>query len=238
MLAVPFYFRIVNPRRFFRNIAYLRHRAHWRLVLNLLSLPGVGRLAVTALRLVQKVSVQKVSGTIGAGADAEVVDDFADWADDLWRQHCSHYGLCAVRDTSLLRAIYPAAKRDFIRLKVTDRGRPIGWALLLDHPLSGHKHFGDMRLGSLVDCFAAPADAFRVAACVRDWLEGRGVDLIVSNQSHRAWRRALESAGFLHGPSNFLFATSRPLSERLDRDGVALADVHINRGDGDGPIHL
>jgi len=61
------------------------------------------------------------------------------------------------------------------------------------------------------------------------------VDLIISNQSHRAWRRALSEAGFLRGPSSWLFAPSPALAAlvvAVDPRGDA---VHLNRGDGDWP---
>jgi hypothetical protein len=61
-------------------------------------------------------------------------------------------------------------------------------------------------------------------------LEQRGVDLIISNQSHAAWSQALLDAGFRTGPSNYLVALS-PALAKADQ-------FHFNRGDGDGPIHL
>ena len=67
-------------------------------------------------------------------------------------------------------------------------------------------------------------------------LEQRGVDLIVSNQLHAAWSRALLESGFRTGPSNYLFALSPALAEAAG--GANHDQFHINRGDGDGPIHL
>ena len=43
---------------------------------------------------------------------------------------------------------------------------------------------------------------------------------------------------FIEGPSNFIFASSRELSNKLVED-IRLKDcMHITRGDGDGPINL
>ena len=168
----------------------------------------------------------------------ELVDEFQDWTDDLWNACCGQYGLCAVRDRAALQVLYPRDERKFIRLKVLRDGRPIGWAVLLDTQLSGHKHFGAMRLGSIVDGFAAPADAACVVCRSRAFLENQGVDLIVSNQSHTAWCQALRRCGFLGGPSNFVFASSKKLTELLASRGVGDREIHLNRGDGDGPVHL
>ena len=117
-------------------------------------------------------------------------------------------------------------------------GRIIGWAVLLNNRWFNHKQFGRMRLGSIADCFAAPADASEVIACATHFLESRGVELIVGNRSHAAWRRAMKEAGFFSGPSNFHFAASKPLTAMLQSAAVEFADMHWTRGDGDGPINL
>ena len=78
----------------------------------------------------------------------------------------------------------------------------------------------------------------RSSAQAREYLESQGVDLIVSNQSHAAWRRGFRQAGFLRGPSNFIFASSRELTRLLRGKGVRNEDLHFNRGDGDGPNNL
>jgi hypothetical protein len=93
-----------------------------------------------------------------------------------------------------------------------------------------------MRVGTIVDCLGPPdcaAGIIRAAAMV---LEQRGVDLIVSNQLHAAWSRALLESGFREGPSNYLFALSPAFVEASG--GGRHDQFHINRGDGDGPIHL
>jgi hypothetical protein len=69
-------------------------------------------------------------------------------------------------------------------------------------------------------------------------LAGRGVDLIVSNQSARCWRDGLRRESFLEGPSGFLFGLSPSLSQRVAFTERSLPECHLNRGDGDGPINL
>src|SRR5205085_292365 len=100
------------------------------------------------------------------------------------------------------------------------------------------KYFGNMRVGSVVDVLAAPEDAPKVIAAATQVLDDRGPDLLLSNQSHPAWISALKSAGFIEGPSNYIFATSGPLTELLVKFDPAGAEIHLARGDGDGPIHL
>jgi len=121
---------------------------------------------------------------------------------------------------------------------VFDGGRVAGWVVLLDTAMRDHKHFGNMRVGSIVDCLASPEDANHVIVAAAAWLEQRGVDLMVSNQNHPAWCRALRSAGFVAGPSNFYFITSMELTKLLNEVDATGVGIHLNRGDGEGPIHL
>jgi hypothetical protein len=233
MFSVPLLFRIVRPGAFLRNTASLRRRAAGRCLCNLLAMTGLGWLGVRAVQSVGRRPVPRNPAVI-----AEPVDDFSTWADDLWQQCRSQYAMTAVRDAETLRILYPKEDSRFIRLKIGEGSRPIGWAVLLNTPVCNHKHFGNMRLGSIVDCLAAPEDAAEVVGAARECLESRGAELIVSNQSHAAWRRGFQRAGFLDGPSNFLFASSPKLTELLRQSGTENEDLHFNRGDGDGPIHL
>ena len=69
-------------------------------------------------------------------------------------------------------------------------------------------------------------------------LKKKGVDLIISNQSHILWKNAFKMNSFINGPSNFIFASSKELSDKL-KDNINLKDhIHLTRGDGDGPINL
>jgi hypothetical protein len=95
-----------------------------------------------------------------------------------------------------------------------------------------------MRVGTLVDCFAVPRGEPEVVAAALDHLRAGGADVIVSNQSHRGWGRALTEAGFLRGPSNFIFAAAPALAARLQPFAATCETVHLTRGDGDGPINL
>jgi hypothetical protein len=93
-----------------------------------------------------------------------------------------------------------------------------------------------MRVGTIVDCLAPPESATDIIQASASVLEERSVDLIVSNQLHGAWSRALLESGFRNGPSNYLFALSPAFAETAG--GANHDHFHINRGDGDGPIHL
>ncbi len=233
LFSVPFFFSIVRPYRVLRQITHLRKSFARRCFLDAIALSGLGWAAVKALR-----AVRYRQRPVAPDVDVETVDEFSDWVDPLWDACKADYGMSAVRDGQTLRILYPKEKEHFIRLRVTRGGKTIGWAVLLNTQLSAHRHFGDMRLGSIVDGFSAAADAVHVAGAAAALLRKQNVDLIVSNQAHSAWCAALDGCGFMRGPSNFLFAASKELTRRLEKAGVKDDDIHMTRGDGDGPINL
>ena len=223
LAAVPFYFKVVHAARFLRNIQPLRTTPLRRAASAVAASSGIGHIAI---RFMQP--------DLAPPADVHVVPEFAGWADELWARCHREYSMAGVRDASTLNVLYPPASARFIKVRVGSRG----WAVLLDTQMQRHKYFGDMRVGTIADCFAAPADAAAVTAAATSVLRARGVDLIVSNQSSAAWCDALARNGYRAGPSNFVFAASKKLAALLEPFDETIKSVHLTRGDGDGPIHL
>jgi len=227
LTLVPFYFRVVHPYTFLLEMQVLRE-SQWRAVLmNAAAVTGTGWLAIKF--------AQGVAGLRGHPGHflAEEVTEFSEWAGDLWTKARDAVSIGSVRDANTLRVLYPASDRYLTRVRVSRDGAAIGWAVVGERREDTQK-FGDMRVGSLIDCWAAPNDAAAVVRAAARALEKRGADLIVSNQSHHAWRRALENAGFLKGPSNFVFAASKKLTELLQPFDENRRSFHITRADGDG----
>lgn len=233
IFEAPFYFFVAKPFRFLRQIRPLRSNLVKTAAAEAGAWSGTGWLAIRTLQALRR---RRSAG--GSDVTAEAVCDFGDWADQLWEGCHQNYSLVALRNRETLNILYPKENPKFRRLVVRRDGKPLGWAVLLDTAMRDHKYFGDLRLGSIVDCFADPEHAAIVASKALADLQTRGVDLIVSNQSHQAWGNALRMAGFLEGPSNFLFAASPQLAARLDPFDANQSQLHFNRGDGDGPIHL
>ena len=157
LMPVPFFFRIARPFPFLRNIVYLRRNPVLRVLLNLFAFSGLGWLGIRALHGLAARRQWPSKGT-----SYELVEEFGPWADALWEACKGEYGLCAVRDTETLRILYPKEDARFVRLRVRRHGRIVGWAVLLNNRWFNHKQFGGMRLGSIADCFGAPADADEV----------------------------------------------------------------------------
>jgi hypothetical protein len=224
---VPFYFFVNRPFRFLRGIRVLRSDAWGSLALDIAAWSGLGW--VTA-RMAQWVARRSAPEEV----TIENIQAFSNWADELWDECKPHYSFLAVRDSATLRLLYPEYSERFLCRRVRRNGKPVGWFIALDSTMQGHKQFGNLRVGSIADALARPEDAEAVIHAAAGFLRARGVDLIVSNQMHPAWGAALRSAGFLKAPSNFVLAVSPKLKEYCgDASGI-----HINRGDGDGPIHL
>jgi hypothetical protein len=230
---IPFFFKVRHGFHFCRDIQYLRKSTLRRLALDAAAFTGI---ASAGAKLAAVVMTSRRSADVSPAA--EQVGEFASWADDLWQACQYRYSMIGVRDAQVLNILYPPESSKFLKLKVLDAGNVVGWAVMLDTAMSGSKYFGNLRVGSVVDCLALPKHAEKVVRAAASVLENRGVDLLLSNQIHPAWSRALKRAGFFEGPSNFLFLTSPPLTELLDQVDPAGAGIHINRGDGDGPIHL
>jgi hypothetical protein len=168
----------------------------------------------------------------------EEVNDFSDWSDQLWKVCKDKYSMIAIRDSQTLNILYPSSNQRFIRLKVMENQQVVGWAVVLNTQMSNHKHFGNLRVGSIVDTLALPDNAFPVVRSATRFLERAGVDIIVSNHSHITWCSAFKDAGFISGPSNFIFAASKELAQLLHPFELSTKEFHLNRGDGGGPIHL
>ena len=233
LCSAPFYFEVNRATRFFRNITPFRRTKSRRVLVDILALSGLGLIGVKIIQNISKNRIIRKNSII-----VEEVDGFLHWSEELWNVCKGDYSMIAVRDSSTLNILYPRESNKFIRLKMLQHDQVIGWAVVLDTQMQNHNYFGNMRVGSVVDCLALPKNASGIILGATRFLEARGVDLIVSNQFHSSWCQALRDSGYIRGPSNFIFAASKKLRELLHPFDVVSKDIHMNRGDGDGPIHL
>ena len=221
---VPFYFRIVHPHRFLRQMQVLRQPAWKRWLMDLGAYSGAGWLAVTAAQSVKR---------LGARFDkfeSAVVDEFPEWTDGLWLEAKDEYELTSVRDRPTITRLHPSGDQNLTKLCVSRHGKPLGWAVVGERRKD--PKYGSLRVGSVVDCWARSENAAPVMLAATQALQRQGMDLIVSNQSHKRWCQALEGCGFLPAESNFVFATSKKHSALLQQWEVS--DSHLTRANGDG----
>jgi hypothetical protein len=220
---VFFYFRVVHPYRFLRQMNALRQLPARRWLMDLGAFSGAGWAAIAAAQ-----SAKRLLGRIAPFEVAEV-DEFPAWTDPLWLEAKGAYRLASVRDHATLSRLYPPRDQPLTKLCVSQQGKPIGWAVVGERRKD--PKYGSLRVGSIVDCWANPEDAAPVMLAATQTLERQGMDLILSNQSHQQWCRALEQCGFFQAESNFVFAISKKHSALLQGE---LSDFHLNRANGDG----
>lgn len=235
-VLVPFLFRVTRGKGFLRNINVLRTNASRRLAADVLAYSGLGGLALRPMHAaLTRPSLARFTYV------ADEVHGFDAWADAVWEEARPAYTLVANRSASELELLYPRDKEKFIRVRVSRAGKPVGWAVMFATQMTKHKQFGAMKLGTIIDCLAVPGHEGAVVRAATRALRKRKVDLVATNQLHHAWVTAFKHAGFLTGPSNYVFASSKKLTAAIAPWGDAELPnscVHITRGDGDGPIHL
>jgi hypothetical protein len=137
-------------------------------------------------------------------------------ANTLWEHTRDDYAFIARRDADMLNASYPATM-PVIRLRLRRAGVDIGWAVVRRREVSedGSGPFGRLRVGLIADALAAPPELGGALAAADRFLSTRGVDLIVSNQTHGACGNAFRALGYLSAPSQFAFYCSPKMSELL-----------------------
>jgi hypothetical protein len=230
MVGTPFYFRCVHPRTVVQNLSFLRKRRSRRIMLDVVAWSS----AWTGITALQRLRTR----TPTDAATVSTVLDFGDWADDLWERARGTYSALSVRNLRLLRIRYPANDTRFIRMAIYRKSELCGWAVGLATTMHDHRHFGNLRVGTIVDCLAVPGNEHIVVDAAANVLEEHGTDLIVSNQSHRSWCTAFERAGFLSGPTNRFFTPSPELARLLEPFEQKFPLTHLTRGDAAGPVHL
>jgi hypothetical protein len=229
---VPLFFRIVNPSRFLENMQTLRSSIARTLLMDIAAYSGAGWAGTKLLQSYRALRAPRALATECTEVASFELAGVAESVQSLWEQAQPTCSFTAVRDAEALRILYPPAQTHLRRVLVKRDGVAIGWAVVGERRKDAK--YGDMRVGSVVDCFALPGELFSVVRCATQMLERHGFDLILSNQSHRAWGEAFKAAGYLPGPSNFIFAASKKLEELLAPFEETRPRMHLTRADGDG----
>ncbi len=224
LVEVPLYLKVRNGFRFALLTPPLRKTRARAALMNAVAWSGAGW-----------VGARLLHGLLGwrtwrrHDVDVEVFDEFGGWADELWKSSKAHYSFIAARDSRTLNTLYADSRGGFLKLKVSRRGRLLGWAVLSDGVMPDNRYTGVMRVGIIRDGLAAPADAAEVVRAVSAVLERRAVDVIVSNQSHPAWCDGLSRSGFVRGPSNYVTAFSPKMTARVEAVDPEFQYIHLNR---------
>jgi hypothetical protein len=217
----PFRFRIRHAGRFFRQVSAVRSTPARRAAADLLAATGLGWLAARALHWRSLLP--------GPGGEVRTEDRFGDWAEEIWERTRDEFCWIAERTAPVLRELYPPAGHCRI-VRV-----PGAWAVTWMTEMRGNAHFGDLRLGTVLDCLAGPGQAEAVARAAAATLEEQGADLIVTNQTAEFMLEGFRRAGFHAGPSNYGLSVSPALLQVIN---AKAGPWHMTRGDGDGRVNL
>ena len=231
---VPFFFKVCNPLPFLKNIKYLKNTKLKSFIIMLAANSGLGWLSIKFFFLIFSlfyIRLKKEPYII-----AEEIEVFDQDLNSVWESAKQYSSFIAVRNYKYLKTLY--SDKRFIKLKFFDNKKTVGWSISLCTQLDDHKQFGHMKLGSIVDCLSLKDYEKSIIRKTSEMLEKKGVDLIVSNQSHIFWKNAFKMNSFINGPSNFIFASSKVLSDKLMNNIESKDHIHLTRGDGDGPTNL
>ena len=226
---VPFFFKIIHPYIFLKNIRYLRNTKLKLIFIEILTISGLGWLGIKFISLLHYIlnfSKKKKELDI---IEIKTVDKSFD---NLWEEVKDLNSFIAVRNNKYLNELYSSDR--FIKLKFSHNNKVVGWSISLCTKLNEHKQFGSMKLGSIVDCLCLKNYEIEIINKTTEALKKKGSNLIVSNQSHISWQNAFKKNIFIRGVSNFIFASSKSLNNKIKNKKF----IHITRGDGDGPINL
>lgn len=226
----PFLFRVRHAAAFLRQIQLLRASRWRRYAAALLAFSGAGALGMAALqRRAWRAAARRV--------ELDPIEEFGPWADALWDRLKDQHAVCAVRNAAVLNQLYPPGG-GFYKVRAAVGAETVGWAVGMETAFRGHKYFGDLRVGAIVDTFAAPEYMEATARGAARVLEERDVDLTIGNQSDCRWVAAFRAAGFLSGPSNYGVTLSREVLRMVREAGRSEEHFHFTRGDGDGIVNL
>ena len=238
VVPVPFFFHVNRPTRFVRKMPALNRTRGRRLLTTIAGLSGAAWLGVT---LAQGVTAFRARRDRPVGrSTVHVISEWGDWSADSWLRSQADYALAATRDTASLRELYPTSDSRFRSWEVRVDGRQIGWVTVVVSEMRDSAYFGDLTVGTVVDCQAVPGSMNDVASAARRLVADIGVDITLTNQLHRDWQFAFRRAGFLNAASNFMFAASPAFMKAGGVTDIseALRRTHVTRGDGDGMINL
>lgn len=227
---IPFKFTVINARRFLRQIGLLRSGPQ-KWLARTAAASGVGSVLLLAWRSAHQSPRLR-------GYSLNLATAWPEASDSVWKVCRQDVSFSVLRDERTLVEMYPDAQPRLRRFILRSNGEVVGWSVGLITQMTNNDHFGDLVVGTIVDGVAEKKHLAALLALTRERLREMNAEVIVTNQTHREWLAALGQLGFINGPSNYLLALSKPLATALASDPCATELMHVNRGDGDGRMHL
>ena len=231
---IPFFFQICNPQAFLENCNYLKNTKIKSFIVDMFKNTGLGWIIIKIVFKLKSLLLFNFSKF--PNVESKEAIRFTNDVDPIWEEVKKYNTFCAVRNSKYLNQLYSDQK--FIKLKFVSSGKIVGWTISLCTKLNNHKQFGSMKLGSIIDCLSLKGYEKILINKTLKILKEKSSDLIISNQSHIFWKKAFKFNSFINGPSNFIFAYSQSLTNKLNSNKNLKDFIHVTRADGDGPINL
>lgn len=227
---VPFQFAVIRAVPFLSEMRALR-KGNRRWLARAAAASGLGSLALAAWRFIHPdPDLKRYS--------LEAATSWPCGTGTVWEHCCSDVSFSVLRDETALAALYPDTEPRLRRFVLHFCGDIVGWSVGLVTTMHEDSNFGDLVVGTVLDGLACEGHLPALLALTREALANLGAEVMLTNQTHHNWHAESRRLGFLSSSSNYLLALSKPLAVALHAQPSALTRMHVNRGDGDGRIHL
>jgi hypothetical protein len=235
--AVPFFFYPVKVTKVLLGLSYFKKhpKLRYSALLGAYSGLGTGLSGLLALR-------RRIAPCL-SGYEYSMEKVFDDWADRIFEDCLPGYGVVMRSDATTLNILHPPDNPGLTRLRVRRKGangnagrnggQNAGWILVANKQMKNNHHFGDLKVGTLVDGFGPAADAPALVAAGINHLVETGADIIVANFSHAAWVEACRRSGMFDGPDSYYHFVS-PGGSPLFEDSCPQREIHMTRGHSNG----
>ena len=235
---VPFWFYVLSPRRALTELRLLRANRVRAAGARLAAQTGLGW---AGIRLLHGGSAlwNRWRGQRSAVPKLRTarIRQWDGWADMIWANYRQNCSFAAIRDSTTLPYFHPLdSSLEAYRFEWD--GDVVGWSAMQVTSMQNNLHFGDLRVGTILDSLSTPGFGTAVVRSTLDVFRDRRVDLVVANQAHAEVAKSMREAGFLEGPSNYICASSPQLCGALQPFEIHGPRRYVSRGDGDGRIHL
>ena len=227
---VPFFFSVVRANRFLQEIGPLQHGAR-RLVARMAISTGLGKIGSRLWRLAHR-SQDLI------GYSLESTSQWPLEVDRIWESNRSNLAMSLIRDAPALADLYPQSEHRVHRFLLRAKGELCGWLTASVTTMKDNPDFGNLSVGTILDGLATPGNLCALVALSHRACADLGADLIITNQTSRDWQQQLRRLGFLAGPSNYVLAISKSIAAALKKITDSEFRIYVNRGDGDGRLHL
>jgi len=229
---VPFLFHIVKPSRFLQEMQMLRNSPARQTAAFIAAYSGVGALGAAILQR------RSFGSHPGDQWKIEKITKWGAWADPIWERFRHLCSFSVSRDRETLDSLYPLDNERTSAFLVRHRGEPVSWTVTFNRRMRHNKYFGNLQVGSILDCVGSEAAMRPTAALVTRQLTDDGAELIVTNQSHTQWIHTFTGIGFLRFRSNYILALSKDFAGAIAKVDNGAGRMHFTRGDSDGRIFL